>query len=43
MCSSDLDSELLFLSPRHHRSLRNLVGVTTVGVALIALALVITP
>lgn len=37
------DSELLFLSPRHHRSLRNLVGVTTVGVALIALALVITP
>ena len=37
------DSELLFLSPRHTRSLRNLIGAATVGVALIALALAIRP
>ena len=37
------DSELLFLSPRHTRSLRNLIGAATAGVALIALALAIQP
>ena len=37
------DSELLFLSPRHTRSLRNLIGAATVGVALIVLALAIQP
>ena len=36
-------SELLFLSPRHSWSFRNLIGAATVGMALIALALAIQP
>lgn len=37
------DSELRFLSPQHAWSRRNLIGVATVGIALIALALVVKP
>lgn len=37
------DSELLFLSPRHPWSLRNLVGAAGLGMALITLALAIKP
>ncbi len=37
------DSDLLFLSPRHTRSTRNLVGAAGVGMALVTLALAIKP
>lgn len=37
------DSELLFLSPRHPRSIRNLIGAAGMGIALITLALIIKP
>lgn len=37
------DSELLFLSPRHRWSPRNLVGAAAAGAALITLALVVQP
>lgn len=37
------DSELLFLSPRHHRSPRNLIAAAGTGIALVALALAIQP
>jgi cobalt/nickel transport system permease protein len=37
------DTELLFLSPRHARSLRNLLGAAGAGAALIILALTIRP
>lgn len=37
------DSELLFLSPLHSWSLRNLIGAATAGAALITLALMVRP